>query len=171
MSGYATATLKVVFAVPVGSRQPCSQSCIVRAKTPRSEKKSCCDRRPTRAGASAAGLSTTTVTRRICLIEARRSFRNRTRSEGIFNSFLEFNQELGQQVVELGLGVGDEKPHLVPLPQAVNVPRAAPLVSGACSPALSYNQVANFLVCCDTADEFASLLGGPDFRCILDEDR
>jgi hypothetical protein len=46
------------------------------------------------------------------------------------------------------------------LPQEVNVPRAAPLVSGACSPALSYNQVANFLVCCDTADEFASLLGG-----------
>ena len=113
---------------------------------------------------------------RIYLIEARRSFRNRTRSEGIFNSFLEFNKEIGRQVVELGLGVDDEKPHRVPLLQEVNDTGAAPLASDACSPALlaaaatSCNRVASFRVFCDPADEFASLLGGPDFRRVLDED-
>ena len=64
----------------------------------------------------------------------------------------------------------------MPLLQGVNDPGAAPLASDACSPALlaaaaaSCNQVASFRVFCDPAAEFASLLGGPDFRRVLDED-
>src|SRR5450432_4277593 len=95
--GCLTATLSSVRAAPVGSRRPCSQSCSVRADTPRSTANSCCDK-PTLARASATADNFTLLTRAawprcICLTDSSRSSWNFLSSDGILDSLFQLCDE------------------------------------------------------------------------------